>query len=298
MKSYKDVIINLINKIYLLRDVIVNLRKLERQKGDNARPVRVIFKFFYVQIRFLVQKVFIFDWVDGIKMYAVKHRTGSTVCAYLDYFDYAEMMFLKKYLGTEDIFVDAGANVGSYSLFVANMLTNGKVYAFEPVPETYRILRANIGINQFDNVNAYRMALGDEESVVSFTTDGDTTNHIISNKEEQNHEFVRVRCVPLDKVVTKCEVIKIDVEGFELTLLEGSKRLFADGGVNVVIIEAFENRSEIENFMKKYNFVECVYEPASNKIVEYDLYDAPQSDFNLMFIRDINRARKRLSSNR
>jgi len=71
---------------------------------------------------------------------------------------------MKKCLRKGNIFIDVGANIGLMSIFASKIVgSNGIIYAFEPEPETFVILRKNIEINKINNIQAYNIELGESE---------------------------------------------------------------------------------------------------------------------------------------
>lgn len=150
---------------------------------------------------------------------------GGIYEPYLFYFLSDNMIELE---GTE--IVDIGANNGHFTIEFANYVGDcGRVYAFEPQRIIYQQLCANIFLNGLDNVFAYNVAIGKEagttfiEKINYFETGrvnfGDV--HTIS-KNIDNNEVVAMTKID-DIEFQNLSVIKIDVQGFEPYVLEGSQ---------------------------------------------------------------------------
>jgi FkbM family methyltransferase len=138
------------------------------------------------------------------------------------------VQFMKKHLFPGDVFIDVGANIGWLSCIAAQLVKeNGKVLAFEAHPETARLLRENIGLNEFQNVVVFPVALGN--------TNGEME---LFDSPEQNRGGASavfpsevIHIVPtqklddllLDNMVPKA--LKIDVEGFEPEVIEGAMKI-------------------------------------------------------------------------
>ncbi|MDO8804275.1 MAG: FkbM family methyltransferase [Elusimicrobiota bacterium] len=129
------------------------------------------------------------------------------------------------------VVVDAGANIGLFSLYAA-ALGAKKVYAFEAVAETYKILKRNLALNGSPKVvKAVNIALGAESgsAEIMFNTLGEGSAMIDCGDPLVNRGITytgrrRVKVAPLDGLVKGCvHFIKIDVEGYEKNVLLGAE---------------------------------------------------------------------------
>lgn len=113
--------------------------------------------------------------------------------------EFSDMGFLLHFLRSGDIFVDAGANVGSYTLLAAG-ITGSKAIAFEPVPSTFNVLKENIELNELGHlVGAYNKGLSSKSGILTFSSSNDTTNHVVKDGAEIN--VVEVDVCSLDDVL-------------------------------------------------------------------------------------------------
>jgi len=139
--------------------------------------------------------------------------------------------------------IDAGANLGFHSVQFGNL--SKKVYSFEPQRYIFNQLSANILFNGLDNViNAYRLGLGDKEEIQQMWNIehenwvGNGSHNwggrgIIQNNyggERAINNEVReediINVITLDSLnIPKCNLIKIDVQGYEYYLLKGANTL-------------------------------------------------------------------------
>jgi len=119
-----------------------------------------------------------------------------------------------------DVFVDIGANIGTWVLYAAHLVgPAGHVYAFEPHPKTAHYLQRNVALNSFQNITIFSCAVGDSHKLVTLEeTANDTMNNISENGT------VSVQMVPLDSMtqIPKIRLLKIDAEGSELQILHGA----------------------------------------------------------------------------
>ena len=141
-----------------------------------------------------------------------------------------------------DIVIDIGAHVGFFST-LCRLATgpDGAGFAFEPLPDTFRRLRDNLAINEFSNVLALPLALSDRSGSAVF--------HIDPNNEGESTLIVKPQAETCEVEVSTLDecfaagfaqrprLMKIDVEGVELRVLQGGKQFFADSAPDVVICE-------------------------------------------------------------
>ena len=152
--------------------------------------------------------------------------------------DPTEMMFLKRYLRPGDRAIDAGANVGLYTLYLASLVgPDGQVLAFEPDQVSGGRLRENVAINRLDNVTVRLAAVSDFTGTADFTAGVDIAN-CFSDLKEFGEERQQVEVVKLDSEVREpFAVCKMDVEGAEPAALRGAERLLAEANPPVWLLE-------------------------------------------------------------
>ena len=134
--------------------------------------------------------------------------------------------------------VDVGAHIGFLTLTMAALVgPGGRVYAFEPVPESLRYLRANRRLNRARGVKVVAAAAGPAAAATR-------TFHVTKSSDCAGfyaHSFSRtvrtteVRQLTVDSMVPHADVVKIDVEGAELEVLEGMPRLLASPGIRLLV---------------------------------------------------------------
>jgi FkbM family methyltransferase len=127
-----------------------------------------------------------------------------------------------------DTVFDIGANAGIYTLLFSEYVgEEGKVHAFEPLPENVTYLRRHVGINRLQNVSIHALAVASRSGKVRFAhTHSRFTSHIDVDGD------LEVDTIALDDFVSKGgvtapSVMKIDVEGGERAVLDGARQLLA-----------------------------------------------------------------------
>jgi FkbM family methyltransferase len=153
---------------------------------------------------------------------------------------------------TEGIVLDIGANLGSYVVPLARHHAHLQFEVFEPQRIVYYQLCANIFLNRLSNVYAHQFGLSNEQRVTSyvlpdysaennigaFSIDFDTRAKDYEVKTEGYTE--RMRIIPLDSMqYEKVRLIKIDVEGHELSVLLGAEHTLRENNYPPIIFEAW-----------------------------------------------------------
>ena len=115
-------------------------------KDDKLKS---IFRFLRWQIGSrLLPGIVVYDWINGSKFLVGIGETGLTGNIYTGLHEFSDMAFLLHVLRPDDLFIDVGANVGSYTILACAAI-GACGYAFEPIPTTYKRLIENIRINHF-----------------------------------------------------------------------------------------------------------------------------------------------------
>jgi FkbM family methyltransferase len=146
-----------------------------------------------------------------------------------------ESAFLDNNLKSGDVFVDVGAHVGYYSLLAAKLVgESGKVVAVEPNPPTIVRLEKDIALNPFKNILVQKVACTDKETTLKFYQASleNSGNSSMSQGNAKDGKEITVRGVPLDKIVEdlgikRVDMVKIDVEGGEMSVLGGMTNIIA-----------------------------------------------------------------------
>lgn len=136
-----------------------------------------------------------------------------------------------------DTMVDLGANIGYYSLVAAAVVGEaGRVYAFEPDPGNFELLRRNIELNGFGQIDARNVAVSDTRGFTRLFLSGENQgDHRIyspgEGEESRRRASVEVACVDFDSFTEEeglsPSLIKIDTQGAEAAILRGMRRLAA-----------------------------------------------------------------------
>jgi|GEM_PF-5331118 len=149
-----------------------------------------------------------------------------------------EFKLIRAITASSRVFVDVGANTGIFSLFASASNPALEVISYEPHPANFKRLLKNVSLNKGIRIRPLQLAVGDNESSIEFTIPDDNS---ISTTASANTDFtinfhniryrnIRVQQVRLDTVLsmvplTRKDLIKIDVEYYELSVLLGAGKL-------------------------------------------------------------------------
>lgn len=243
----------------------------------------------------------VYTFVDDSKLVVKKGMTGATGNLYVGLLEFQEMGFILHVLNKEDLFGDIGANVGVYSI-LASVNAGAKSITVEPIPVTYNHLNANVKINNAEDlILTIQAGVGDEESMLRFTKNNDTTNSVALNQLEDDGNTVLVPVKKMDDIFNTAtpSVLKIDVEGFEWQVLHGGQRILSDNALKAIIIEINGSgeaygisNDAIHSFLTGYNFAPYSYNPFHRRFIKQDTY----GDDNTIYIRDLDWAESRVAA--
>jgi FkbM family methyltransferase len=269
---------------------------------SRGRKARALMEYFKWQIGSrLVPGQVIFDWVDGSRAFVRRGETGMTGNVYCGLHDFADMGYLLHVATSEDLFVDVGANVGSYTI-LACAVKGARGVSIEPVPSSFARLRDNIRLNNLDgHVTALNVGVSDRESDLQFTSDENCTNHVVSASDAAQGAVISVKTAPLDSLLgdKAATIVKIDVEGFETAVLAGGERTFQSPELHSVIMELNGSGkrygysdADLLDRMVRFGFSPHSYDPFSRALSSLEGH--ANTTGNTLFIKNAALVRQRL----
>lgn len=142
-------------------------------------------------------------------------------------FEHGLIEWCQQYLSKDGVFVDVGAHIGTYSIILSSYCK--KVYSFEAQRNTCEYLNEGIKANEIDNIETHNVGLGSKEDVLKLhhvSEDGGGSSFLDNITELSGVKIINeeeVKIVPLDIFnIEGINLIKIDVEGFELEVIKGA----------------------------------------------------------------------------
>jgi FkbM family methyltransferase len=142
--------------------------------------------------------------------------------------------------------IDIGANIGYYTLLAARRVgPKGKVYAFEPEPQNFKLLIENIQLNGYKNVVAVQKAVSNRAGTASlFLGLRGSGSHSLLSSRDYGKETIAIKTVTLDEFFEKkgspaIQMIKMDIEGWEMEALDGMCRLIKRNSPLKMVVEFY-----------------------------------------------------------
>jgi len=173
------------------------------------------------------------------------------------------------------IIFDVGANKGQSLRFFKKLYPQAKIYGFEPSVNTFKSLESFIAKKKFEGVSIFSIAFGDSpkqiifhESDLSETStfaipSPDSTylkkkNRILFQNDSHAYKSRLMKITTLDHFVDEnkidfIDILKIDVEGFELEVIHGAKKTLENSKVEILQIENQDN----DMFCDKFPEIDC-----------------------------------------
>jgi FkbM family methyltransferase len=168
-----------------------------------------------------------------------------------------------------DFVIDAGANIGLFSILACQRVgPSGKIFSFEPIKETQKILRENVSFNKIENIKVIPKALGNGDKILKFVKLGDLGKSSGFAKGDFPEEDVKV--TSLDEFIKKNKIekvdfIKADIEGMERYLLKGAEmtiKMFKPK-MSICIYHRPDDPQILQNMITKfvpdYKFIKTSY---------------------------------------
>jgi len=166
-------------------------------------------------------------------------------------FERCELAFTLGVIDPAMTFFDVGANVGLFSLAVGGKYRGCgvRIYGFEPCKQTFKIFQDNIHLNGLTNVSAVRTALSDRigQGILQLNSDFRDGLNTLGNPSHPASRVVGVESVPLTTIddfvatnrIERVDVMKVDVEGAELSVFNGARGLLSRQDGPLILYESY-----------------------------------------------------------
>jgi FkbM family methyltransferase len=224
--TLKTKILNKLRKVFTIKPLGHFLAKLTSRKPPSA----FISKF--VPPEYLYHKE---QEIIVVRQNIVFQLNLSHTVDHFIYYDFLDQAFdnLMSIIKEDYVIIDIGANIGRFTFHFAQIAKKGRVICFEPDSTNYAALQINANLNNFDNISFYQLGLGSSaERVPLFNVNENNPgmNRVLPNESNIAFPFEMIDIKRLDQIeelldINKIDLIKIDVEGFEFEVLQGSERL-------------------------------------------------------------------------
>ena len=186
----------------------------------------------------------------------------STIVQTGNYYDKAALDFIcKKWrngkIGNElygSSFIDVGANIGNHSLYFFNECHASSSYNFEPIKDTFEILKKNIILNKLSKkAYLYNVALGSQNGKASLSYYDPRNIGMAQITGDNNGDLQVIALDDLD-IQDNVKFVKIDVEGFELNVIQGMQKTLKKYKPYIMIEIRHALFDEIDSILQKIGY--------------------------------------------
>ena len=249
----------------------------------------------------ILRRPILMQFINDSVLLVEKGMTGATGNIYLGLHEFYDMGFLLHFLKKEDVFFDVGANIGAYSI-LASKVCGAYSYAFEPSKTTFEKLSNNVFLNRINSrTKLFNLGVSSKAETVNFSKGFDTVNHITSKELEYTE---KIETTSLNLICEENSIIptllKIDVEGFENEVIEGSDQFLRNDQLQAIIIElngsgqryGFDEE-KIHQKIVSYGFTPCLYDPMKRTITPTTTKNKKD---NTLYLKDIKGAQQRVNA--
>jgi len=248
---------------------------LVRTDAGRRFPVQVLGRFAYLQLRRrLSRRPFFFDTATGTRGFVEPRGdfAGITNLFYLQFPTLEEEVFACHCLRPGEVFWDVGANQGLWSLLLVGR--GVEAHAFEPTPSTFaaQVLQFQAQQPQFRRLlHSHNVALGAEIRQMKFAADRGLGNSLLADGEDYPGQIITVDTTTVDAFVRSApapQLIKIDVEGWTSSVLQGATETLSRPDLLALVIETFRTHAEnvsavrdVEGMLARFGFRPVSYDP-------------------------------------
>ena len=190
--------------------------------------------------------------------------------------------------------VDIGANVGAFTMLLAQCTgQSGHVWAFEPDPGNYAILRRNIGLNRLNNVTALPFAVGNVSGTGKLYRSPFQGDHRIRSSDP-HRDVVPIDIISLDDFFPaeeRIDFIKMDIQGAEGMALQGMRKLLASTPGIILFMEFWPKGLRETGFVPEQVLADLMSWGFNLGKVEGKTGDTESIDHPEHFVRSLSGAR-------
>jgi len=212
---------------------------------------------------------------------------------------YQELHNLKKIIKKGDTCIDIGANLGYYTHFLLKYVgKSGKVIAIEPIDIFVKVLKKNTSKYNYNNLTIYNVCLGEKKGFVVMATplENNIIRHgktrVLSNNFDKLSAYKVYNCKmvkasDLLSNIEKVDYIKIDVEGYELKIIEDLLNIIKKNKPILQIEVAQENKRALFDILIKANFFPHKFDKNKFEKLNENDYLIYEKDIYFLF-KDLN----------
>lgn len=234
-------------KNILSKNNILNIKKL----NNNSRLIE------FENYKLIIPKNLIDNFLVSVIDFALPFLKMNINIDLYDIRREGPYEFKNCIVSEDDYVIDAGANLGLFSIIASKRVgVNGKIFAFEPVEKTNKLLEKNLELNNISNCKIIDYALGDENKDITIFIKNDKLDAASIYDKNSNSKY-RVKQIKLDTFIEnnkikKLDFIKVDIEGSEKNFLKGAKNTIQKfkPKISICTYHLKDDPEYIENYLK------------------------------------------------
>jgi len=189
----------------------------------------------------------------GSSLLANPQQTIGRSLATFGLYDLALSEVIFRLVRPGDFVIDGGANVGYTSRLMLDCLQGqGNLISFEPLPELFDVLRKNVGGDPIADVRQVAISSTNGEAMLSLP-ESFAGNDGVASLEAVGGRQYKIRTVALDSIgiSRKVRLLKLDVEGHELSVLKGAEGLLRDDRIEYIVYEGLPgSKDEVTDHLR------------------------------------------------
>tara|TARA_B100001057_G_scaffold188705_1_gene189528 strand:- start:3157 stop:4071 length:915 start_codon:yes stop_codon:yes gene_type:complete len=237
--------------------------------------------FYYFLFR-VVRSFLINDIILNINNFRIygsinKNKTSYFLLKKCEFGDYHELNTINKLSKKNKIFfLDCGSNYGFYSFYVASLSEENKIISVEASKNTLVEFNKNLDLNKFTNILSLNKAVSDsDDKTITFNESEKDWESSITHQNYKSREVSIISTVKIDTLVKNHDlenykiIIKLDIEGNEMSAIQGSLELVKNYSPLIIIefskyiFGKEDNIEYLKNFLIRYNY--SIYDTNNDK---------------------------------
>lgn len=217
------------------------------------------------------------EYMGAAILVRANEDVGALILARL--FEKDDLLYLLSKIKKTDIFFDIGANVGLFSIVISKKLPDIEIHAFEPIPLNVSLFKASLCLNDIDSVIVNQCCVGDFKGEVDFSLSVDSAYSSIHStgmrKELKviSSDITTIDSYAKEKNIQRIDIMKIDVEGAENLVINGSASVFSNPSLRprLILMELYDDHfkkfdtsiKKVVSLLGQYGYKPFIFE---NKI--------------------------------
>lgn len=213
----------------------------------------------------------------GGKIFLNLNESKNMILRAYNKYETDKVNLFKKLIKPGATIIDIGSNKGYFTFIAAKLLkNNGKVFSFEPDPTNCHWIRKSISENKYSNIILIPVGIYNTNSKTTFYK-GDKSGHH-SLKKDRGLGNITINTKTIDSLleeenIQRVDIIKIDVEGSEVEVLEGGKNTLNNHAPIIILdIHDYINKSKLFEILNSNEYYIYTYKDLNFKKLTYSSF--------------------------